>query len=202
LKIIHTEILIESGDFPKSDQWRVINSQIVEAVKAVDWPHGSGTFTLFDQPGKKRGEGSGVTPIKNMFLEKLRTHGWAFETRLDIATLKVPGPLDATCHVGEKIFCVEWETGNISSSHRALNKMCIGMQKGILIGGALILPTRIMYKYLTDRIGNYSEIEPYFPFWRSIKVEEGILVVYAIEHDAVSSAVSRIPKGTDGRSLQ
>lgn len=202
MKIIHTETLIESGDFPKSEQWKVINSQIVEAIKAVDWPPGSGTFTLFDQPGKKRGEGSGVTPIKKMFLDKLRAYGWGFETPLDIATLKSPGPLDATYKIGEQYFCVEWETGNISSSHRALNKMCLGMLKRVLIGGALILPSRKMYTYLTDRIGNFPEIEPYFPLWRSIPVAEGVLIVYAIEHDAVSSAVPRIPKGTDGRSLQ
>lgn len=202
MKIIQTEFLINSGAFPQSEQCKVIQSQILEAIKAVEWPLGSGSFTLFDQSGKKRGEGSGVTPIKKMFLKKLQAYGWKFETPLDIATLKFPGPMDATYKVGGKYFCVEWETGNISSSHRALNKMCLGLLKGLLIGGALILPTRKMYTYLTDRIGNFPEIEPYFSLWRSIPVAEGVLIVYAIEHDAVSSAVPRIPKGTDGRSLQ
>jgi len=202
LKIIRTTTLIQSGNFPRSRQSKLIASQIVEAIKAVDWPPGSGTFTLFDQPGKKRGEGSGVTPIKKMFLEKIRARGWGLETPLDIATLKSPGPLDATFKIGDRYFSVEWETGNISSSHRALNKMCLGMLKGVLVGGALILPTRNMYRYLTDRIGNYSEIEPYFPLWSSLPVREGLLVIYAIEHDAVSSKVRRIPKGTDGRSLR
>ena len=71
-----------------------------------------------------------------------------------------------------------------------------------LIGGVLILPTRSMYRYLTDRVGNYAELEPYFPIWRAIPVEEGLLAVFAIEHDAVSRSVARIPKGTDGRALQ
>ena len=101
-----------------------------------------------------------------------------------------------------RLFCVEWETGNVSSSHRAINKMALGILKKILIGGALIVPTREMYQYLTDRVGNFPEIEPYFPLWRALRVEEGLLLVIAIEHDAVSQDVPRIKKGTDGRALQ
>jgi hypothetical protein len=80
--------------------------------------------------------------------------------------------------------------------------MALGILKKILIGGALIVPTREMYKYLTDRIGNFPEIEPYFPLWRALRVEEGLLFVIAVEHDAVSRDVPRIKKGTDGRALQ
>jgi len=79
--------------------------------------------------------------------------------------------------------------------------MALGIVKRILIGGALIVPTREMYKYLTDRIGNFPEIEPYFPLWKALQVDEGLLAIIAIEHDAVSNAVPRIMKGTDGRAL-
>jgi len=202
VKIVKTEILINAGGFGKSAQWRSRFNEICEAIKAIEWPPGSGSFTLYDQPGKERGEGSGVKPIKEACMSQLQRYGWKLETRIDVATVKIPGPVDATCQVKGRLLCVEWETGNISSSHRALNKMCLGMLKGLLIGGVLILPTRKMYKYLTDRIGNYSEIEPYFPFWQSIRVQEGILAVMAIEHDAVSLDVPRIEKGTDGRARQ
>ena len=131
----------------------------------------------------------------------LNSLGWNLETPVDIATLKRPGPMDATYRVRDRLFCVEWETGNISSSHRAMNKMALGILKKILIGGVLILPTRDMYKYLTDRVGNFPELEPYFPLWRSLKVNEGLLAVIAIEHDDVSRSVPRIPKATDGRAL-
>jgi len=104
--------------------------------------------------------------------------------------------------VGDQFFCVEWETGNVSSSHRALNKMALGMLKGLLVGGALILPPRAMYRYLTDRVGNFEEIEPYFPLWRSLHVGRGLLLVFEIEHDTVSRDVPRTTKGTDGRALQ
>jgi Restriction endonuclease BamHI len=37
---------------------------------------------------------------------------------------------------------VEHETGNISSSHRSMNKMMHGIRREILVGGALVLPTK------------------------------------------------------------
>jgi hypothetical protein len=60
-----------------------------------------------------------------------------------------------------------------------------------------------MYKYLTDRIGNFPELQPYFPLWRSLNatIREGVLEIIAIEHDATSADVPRITKGTDGRAL-
>jgi len=200
MKIVHEDYLIDAGGFSSSPEWQTIRGHVITAIKSVEWPVGSGSFTLRNESGKKRGEGSGVTPIKKACMKSLKSAGWDLETRVDIATLKKPGAMDATYEVGEKLFCAEWETGNISSSHRALNKMALGMLKGILIGGVLILPIRSMAYYLTDRIGNYEELEPYFDFWPAIPVEEGLLGVFAIEHDAVSSSVPRIAKGTDGRA--
>jgi len=202
MKIIRVERLINAGGFSQTETWKAIEKHIKQAIEAIEWPPGSGSFTLFDQPGKARGEGSGVKPIKDACMAYLKSLGWTLETRVDIATLKQPGPMDATYPVGDRLFCVEWETGNISSSHRAVNKMALGILKKVLIGGVLILPTRAMYRYLTDRVGNFPELEPYFPLWRALKVEEGLLAVIAIEHDAVSRSVPRIPKGTDGRALQ
>lgn len=202
MKIIAIEPLINIGSFRKTPEWQKIEDHIIRSIKLIEWPPGAGCFTLHDQSGKRRGEGNGVTPIKTSFMKKLESLGWNLETPVDIATLKKPGAMDATYRVKDKLFCVEWETGNISSSHRAINKMALGILKEILIGGILIVPTRAMYKYLTDRIGNFSELEPYFPLWKSLQVSEGFLAVMAIEHDAVSTSVPRIPKGTDGRALQ
>lgn len=202
MKIMHIERLIDTGNFSTTSDWKTIESHITQAIKSIQWPPGSGSFTLYDEPGKSRGEGNGVKPIKEACMNQLIHFGWNLETTVDIATLKHPGPIDATYPVGDKLFCLEWETGNISSSHRALNKMALGILKKTLVGGVLILPTRSMYKYLTDRIGNYPEIEPYFPLWRALNVDDGLLIVIAIEHDGVSQQVPRIPKGTDGRALQ
>jgi hypothetical protein len=202
MKIVRAERLIDAGGFSSSSDWKKLERQVRRSIKAIEWPPGSGSFTLHDQSGKKRGQGSGVKPIKEAFMRKLQEYGWKLETPVDIATLRRPGPLDATYLVRDRLFCVEWETGNISSSHRAVNKMALGILKGVLIGGLLILPTRDMYNYLTDRVGNFPELEPYFPLWKSMRVDEGFLAVMAIQHDRVSKSVPRIPKGTDGRALQ
>ena len=65
----------------------------------------------------------------------------------------------------------------------------------------LIVPSRALYSYLTDRVGNIQELEPYLKLWKSIPCKNGILEIVVIEHDATSQEVPRIPKGTDGRAL-
>jgi len=79
--------------------------------------------------------------------------------------------------------------------------MALGLMKKALAIGCLIVPSREMYKYLTDRVGNISELAPYLDLWRAIPVESGVLEIVVIEHDDVSTDVSRIPKGTSGRAL-
>lgn len=202
MKIVQIERIIDAGTFSQTTDWRNIEEHIFQAIKSIEWPPGSGSFTLLNESGKKRGQGSGVKPIKQACMQKLKSFGWQLETPVDIATVRRPGPMDATYQVKDCLFCVEWETGNISSSHRSVNKMALGIMKRILIGGALILPTHEMAQYLTDRVGNFRELSPYFPLWESLNVEEGLLIVVAIEHDSVSDKVPRIKKGTDGRALQ
>jgi hypothetical protein len=202
MKIVHTEFLIKAGAFPSSREWKTIERDVQHAIKAIVWPKGSRLFTIYPQSGKKRGEGNGVKPIKDAFCFWLKQKGWALETRLTIAGKKNPGPVDATKRLNDdRFFAAEWETGNISSSHRSLNKMALGIKRGILKGGILVLPTRRLYSYLTDRVGNFEEIEPYFDLWRSVVCADGILAVIAVEYDAVSNKVARIKKGTDGRAL-
>ncbi len=200
MKIIHVERLIDKGEFSATEEWQLIESHVIQAIKTIEWPPDSGSFTLYPESGKKRGEGNGVKPIKEACMLHLETLGWKLEQEL---TAIDTGKIDAAYRVRERLFCVEWETGNVSSSHRAINKMALGMLKNILMGGILILPTRAMYRYLTDRIGNFPEIQPYFPLWRSLdtSINEGLLSVIAIEQDAVSKDVPRIRKGTDGRAL-
>jgi hypothetical protein len=111
-----------------------------------------------------------------------------------------PGPIDAVKNTKLGIFAVEWETGNIPSSHRALNKMAVGIKQGQIIGGVLVLPVKNCAQYLTDRVGNYEEIEPYFTMYQSLNFEEGFMAVIGIEHDQESSSAILIPKGQDGNA--
>ncbi len=200
MQIVRIERLIDRGPFSSSGAWREIESHITTCMKALEWPAGAGQFLLRDESGKKRGQGSGVKPIKDGFMICLKGKGWEAPKRLDFATIRKPGAIDAAFRVGQQYFALEWETGNISSSHRSLNKMTLGMLKGPLIGGVLIVPTRKMYKFLTDRVGNYEELEPLFDVWRRAELQ-GLLAVVAIEHDAVGKDIPRIPKGTNGRAL-
>lgn len=111
------------------------------------------------------------------------------------------GKIDAVRETDFGPFAMEWETGNISSSHRSLNKMALGIIQGTLAGGALVVPSRKLYTYLTDRVGNVRELEPYYPLWNHVLTCDGLLLVLVIEHDDESHSVPRIQKGTDGRAL-
>jgi len=201
MRITRVEVLISVGDFPASLDWKRVDRDIREGIEMVHWPPGSGSFTIHPESGKGRGKGNGVKPIKEGMMATLQQRGWHLEEPLDIATVKRPGELDAVLETSFGPFAVEWETGNISSSHRALNKMALGLLKGKLIGGTLVVPSRSLYKYLTDRVGNFAELEPYIDLWKSIPCKNGLLQIIVIEHNAISTDVPRIEKGTDGRAL-
>jgi hypothetical protein len=202
MKIIREETLICKGKYSKSTAWRKTRSTLYQAIGNVDWPRGSGKLTIYPESGKKRGAGNGVTPIKHGLMEELHAQGWRLEQPLDLAILHRPGKMDAVLDTKYGPVCLEWETGNISSSHRALNKMAIGLMRDVLACGILVVPSRALYHFLTDRIGNFDELAPYLDLWKSIPCESGVLELVLIEHDATSKDVPRIPKGTSGRALQ
>ena len=106
---------------------------------------------------------------------------------------------------GTKI-AIEWETGNISSSHRSMNKLAIALGNGIVQVGVLIVPSRDLYQHLTDRIGNIGELSGYLSMWESLKssVTRGLLAVTVVEHDTLTddAAFSYLPTGNDGRARE
>lgn len=173
--------------------------QITTSILSMANPEGEDKFILFNQK-----QANGVKPIKYSFTNSLKKYGWELEKKLNLGHTDRPGPIDATYDVGDnKYFAVEWETGNISSSHRALNKMITGILNEQLIGGILILPSREMYYYLTDRVGNFKELQPYLSVYEKANylISQGYLGIIEIEHDDVSNNIKPIPKGTDGRAL-
>ncbi|MGX4583042.1 hypothetical protein [Paenibacillus chitinolyticus] len=113
-------------------------------------------------------------------------------------TTATPGDLDLCKFFGDRLVAIEWETGNISSSHRALNKMALLLLHGHIHGGVLVVPNRNMGKYLTDRIGNYEELRPYFGLWRSVPIISGHLQIIVIEHDGTDEKAPFLTKGNDG----
>jgi hypothetical protein len=127
MKIVQRETLISVGDFPKSADCQRIQCDLDEGIAGVQWPPHSGSFIIYPESGKKRDKGNGVKPIKDGMMTILQRRGWTLERPLDLATATKPGKLDAVLETASGPFAVEWETGNISSSHRALNKMALGM---------------------------------------------------------------------------
>ncbi len=196
MKIVREISLISVGSFEESMDWSIIRTEIREAISLIVHPPDTSYFTI--NPSK---HGNGVKPIKEACTIALRDRfGWNLETSINYAT-RSPGKVDATKALDGYLFALEWETGNISSSHRAVNKMVLGLLRGVFLGTALVLPSRKLYPYLTDRIGNYEELEPYFDVWRAVSIKDGFLAVFVIEHDQIDSNVPKISKGTDGRAL-
>lgn len=180
--------------------WCKINQQVLQAIQSTDWPHGNGKFCIFPQSGKKRGEGNGVVPIKYPCINSLTSCGWQAEAFPALHhSLLTPGDFDALITIPEGNIVFEWETGNISSSHRAINKILATL--GTLVSGAyLVLPNRSLARYLTDRIGNFEELLPYFDSFRS-RCPDYPFDIISITYDEISTDVPKIPKGKDGRAL-
>lgn len=170
-------------------------TDIKEGIAKVVWPLGSDDFTI--NPKKM---GNGVKPIKKEFIDFLESKGWKVEVSVKLIDELGTGPIDALLETEAGSIAVEWETGNISSSHRALNKMALALLQGNIIGGFLIIPIRNLAKFLTDRIGNYEEIEPYFQLWQNVSIKKGVLGIIGVDYDAISKDVLLIPKGKDGNS--
>mgnify|MGYP002508633014 CR=1 FL=1 len=109
------------------------------------------------------------------------------------------GPIDVYkefYHEGEVIRAgLEFETGNISSAHRSMNKLCIGIKKSELDIAFLMMPIKAMSDYLTDRVSNYEELEPYF-----LLLENTPFVVFGFDADIYRNNVPLLPKGKDGKS--
>jgi hypothetical protein len=198
MKIVEVEDVISAGAFPKAKTWRRACADVEDAIGRVDWPQGSGVFAI--NPKKR---GNGVKPIKVPCRLRLRQLGWRTEGFPPLASNVLrPGDLDALVVRDGHYIAFEWETGNVSSSHRALNKLVLGLIHRAVVGCFLVVPSRALYPYLTDRIGNIKELRAYLPLWSaaSEKIEEAALRIYVVEHDRIDENIAVIPKGTDGRA--
>ncbi len=194
MKIITSKELISVGSIKSDSEFKLACREINQAISSVCW---ADQHRFIINPTRR---GNGVVPIKNNFLGSLVENGWEAEVRMNVVDGMRPGPIDAVKTIKRGKIAVEWETGNISSSHRALNKMVVGILQGQLLAGFLVLPHKSLAQYLTDRIGNYEEIEPYFAMYANLRIEKGYLGVYGVEHDEVSEDVVLIPKGKDGNA--
>lgn len=201
MKIVEVIPVLCRGPFAESPGWISARGQLFNALTAIDWPRGSGSFSIYPESGKRRGMGNGVDEIKIGFVKEMVCNGWLPEEKLERKKALCPGPLDLKFPGVDGHVFVEWETGNISSSHRAMNKMALGMLSGEIRGGVLVVPSCKLARYLTDRIGNPGELRPYIDLWSTLPIDNGILEIVVLEHDFESFDVPRLPKRTDGRAI-
>jgi len=212
MRIIEALNLVEAGGFPRTATWRQALADVEQAIELADWPFGRGQFLLNPDPirnrkGKLDRHPNGVQPIKQPMIGYLASSGWKTEALPELPVgedgkdVLTTGDLDALLLDRGRYVGFEWETGNVSSSHRAINKLLDGITRETLQGGILVLPMRETQRYLTDRVGNFEELAPYFELWGRYPLENGVLRAYGIAHDALDSTIPHIPKGKDGRAL-
>ncbi|MDB5972451.1 MAG: hypothetical protein JWQ90_4901 [Hydrocarboniphaga sp.] len=213
-----------------SPDWASIHASYVRAIQQIDFPVGAGTLTLRKKVKRPDGqsERNGVGYLRRRFLKFIvEVEGWESEADVDLArdrrqpdirlypsleTYQEPitsnfGDFDlVTTAAGGTRVAIEWETGNISSSHRSLNKLAIALASGKIQVGVLIVPSRQTYVHLTDRIGNIGELSAYLELWESLKVSvpRGLLAISVVEHDELtdSDTFPYLPSGKDGRAKQ
>jgi len=197
MKVVAVKRIIGKGALGPSHEWSELREQVKSAIEAVDWPEGSGSFTI--HPKK---HGNGVKAIQQRAAKLLDDGGWRPQVAWPIDDTARPGRIDAAFSSSAGLVAFEWETGNISSSHRSLNKMCLGLNMGAIAGGFMAVSSNRLAPYLTDRIGNIGELERYFPLWAATPCSHGVLEILVVEQDEESLEAPLIPKGTDGRALR
>lgn len=145
---------------------------------------------------------NGVVPVKERCYQILEEKfGWYREKPLAYFHTDVQkgGPIDVYKEFHKKHNILrtglEFETGNISSAHRSMNKLCVGIKKGELDLAMLMMPIKKMSFYLTDRVSNYEELEPYF-----LLLEDFPFVVFGFDAEEYSEDAPLLPKGKDGMS--
>lgn len=219
LEIIETKNLIAKKPFSTSTSWQKAKKEMQASINEVNWPKKSNGFTI--NPIKKE---NGVSPLTEQFEENInKKSNWKstgqkhFKTIIDEYDINIDGLtnivndfdeaikspwFDAIKPVGDKLIAAEWETGNISSSHRSVNRLLLGLISGVVKGAVLAVPTRKLYQYMTDRIGNYQELKPYFPVWKNNKtsITTGAFTIYGMQHRETDSNVPIISKNNDGQA--
>jgi Restriction endonuclease BamHI len=231
VKWLRTLVLFDKGGIVTSSDWKAVHAAYVRAIQRIEHPAGAGKLTLRRKKYEKESkqwDRNGVSPLKTQFFRSMvGDEGWQAEAQFDIARLseapeiRLYPCLDSyrepvTSEFGHFDFvttapsgthvAIEWETGNISSSHRSLNKLAIALGAGKIHAGVLILPSRDLYEHLTDRIGNIGELSPYLAMWSGLAstVERGLLALTVVEHDELTDdeAISYLKSGKDGRSRE
>jgi len=231
MRWLRTLLLFDRGNVAASADWQRVHESYVRAITRIDFPEGAGTLTLRRKmriANSSQWRRNGVGYLKKRFLQGIvQDEGWRPEAQFEIEHLRLQPQLSlypglevcsepVTSGFGGFDFmtetasglhvAIEWETGNISSSHRSVNKLAIALAAGKIQAGVLILPSRGLYEHLTDRIGNIGELSPYLALWSGLAstVDRGLLAISIVEQDLLTddAMFPYLPSGNDGRAAQ
>lgn len=150
-----TLILFDQGNLVASPDWKSLHDSYVRAIQSVEHPVGAGQLIIRRKvrtPDDKWLR-NGVGYLRNAFLRHIRdVEGWHPEGNVDLArdrkqpSIKLYPSLADYCEpitsdfggfdlttIGDNgtRIAIEWETGNISSSHRSMNKLAIALGAGM-----------------------------------------------------------------------
>ena len=157
----------------------------------------SGEFTI----NSSEKNCNGVVPVKEGIYRRLEAYyEWFREKPLAyFEDAQKGGPIDVYKEFGDRRHPfnvgLEFETGNISSAHRSMNKLCMGIKHGDLQMAFLIMPIKRLAYYLTDRVSNYEELAPYFGL-----LDDFPIVVFGFDADHYDPTAPLLAKGRDGMS--
>lgn len=232
MRWLRTVVVFDKGGIAVSSSWAEVHESYVRSIVSVDFPVGSGLLTLRRKTRRPDGQWNrnGVNFLRSRFLSHMvGTEGWQPEVGLGESLGKGRLPASLTLYPSGiayeepitsdfggfdfvttapdgTLVAIEWETGNISSSHRSMNKLAIALEAGRVSAGVLIVPSRSLYEHLTDRIGNIGELSGYLALWKGLgaTVARGLLAITVVEQDALTEDADfpYLPPGNDGRAQE
>lgn len=71
MKISKIETIYAQTEVINSSLYIEKRQSVIDAIQQIDWPKGTGKFSIYPESGKKRGQGNGVKAIKISFLDYL-----------------------------------------------------------------------------------------------------------------------------------
>ncbi len=230
MKWLRTLVLFDQGNVIGSDDWKSLHESYVRSIQSIDNPLGSGRLILRKKVKLPSNHWlrNGVGYLRSRFLDHIQNvEGWKAEGIVNLArdrqqpSIRLYPSLEnyrepitsdfggfdlVTKGDNGTQIAIEWETGNISSSHRSMNKLAIALGAGIIQVGVLIIPSRSLYEHLTDRIGNIGELSGYLSMWEGLKanVPRGLLAITVVEQDELTEDKNFpfFKAGSDGRAAQ
>jgi len=204
----------------------VVHASYANAISRIDHPAGSGLLRIRKKTRLgDQWQRNGVVYLKQRFLQSMvENEKWQPESayksagRIKPILQSYPGfathQAEETSGFGDfdfvtrapssgALIAIEWETGNVSSSHRSVIKLITALNACDIQAAVLIVPSRELYKHLTDRVGNFAELAPYLGTWQQLGAR-GLFAITIVEHDELTDSQTHpyLPTGNDGRAKE